>query len=252
MRGADTHPARNAQPLNVMTAPRASRSLLDGHDLPIPLVGPAALHFAIGKLFQRVRIEVIPATAEHALQEDPVAITNGTTLLFDDHNLLPLAPWVIISSAHRTAHDVHVYTVGHHEHDDVAALDLTAPLLLDLERVLLVLFRAARLHPLLLRSAIDLTDVPARHDLDVHCVAVANGVPSCRLLLGSAERHAGAGARHASGRAQRGPARNEGETSCPRSNRGNSKDERPEGTQGHPGPGGHAVSLAHRRRSVGG
>mmetsp|Transcript_51000 Transcript_51000/g.142707 ORF Transcript_51000/g.142707 Transcript_51000/m.142707 type:complete len:253 (-) Transcript_51000:45-803(-) len=252
MRGADTHPARNAQPLNVMTAPRASRSLLDGHDLPIPLVGPAALHLAVWGLLHRVRVEVISASAEHALQKDLVAVANDTTLLLDDHDFLPLAPWVVISSAHGTAHDVHVCAVGHHEHHDVAALDLPAAFLLDFKRVLLVLFRAARLHPLLLRSAIDLTDVPARHDLDVHCVAVANGVPSCRLLLGSAERHAGAGARHASGRAQRGPARNEGETSCPRSNRGNSKDERPEGTQGHPGPGGHAVSLAHRRRSVGG
>mmetsp|Transcript_50999 Transcript_50999/g.142703 ORF Transcript_50999/g.142703 Transcript_50999/m.142703 type:complete len:252 (-) Transcript_50999:58-813(-) len=251
MRGADTHPARNAQPLNVMTAPRASRSLLDGHDLPIPLVGPAALHFAIGKLFQRVRIEVIPATAEHALQEDPVAITNGTTLLFDDHNLLPLAPWVIISSAHRTAHDVHVYTVGHHEHDDVAALDLTAALLLDFQCVLLVLFRAARLHPLLLRSAIDLADVPARHDLDVHCVAVGDGVPSCCLLLGRAKGDADPGGGRATIRSRCGPARNEARAARPRRERGGRDHERTERPRGRPDPCANTASLEHWHRGSG-
>mmetsp|Transcript_51002 Transcript_51002/g.142715 ORF Transcript_51002/g.142715 Transcript_51002/m.142715 type:complete len:252 (-) Transcript_51002:58-813(-) len=251
MRGADTHPARNAQPLNVMTAPRASRSLLDGHDLPIPLVGPAALHLAVWGLLHRVRVEVISASAEHALQKDLVAVANDTTLLLDDHDFLPLAPWVVISSAHGTAHDVHVCAVGHHEHHDVAALDLPAAFLLDFKRVLLVLFRAARLHPLLLRSAIDLADVPARHDLDVHCVAVGDGVPSCCLLLGRAKGDADPGGGRATIRSRCGPARNEARAARPRRERGGRDHERTERPRGRPDPCANTASLEHWHRGSG-
>eukprot|EP00401_Gymnodinium_catenatum_P021303 CAMPEP_0117568436 /NCGR_PEP_ID=MMETSP0784-20121206/58135_1 /TAXON_ID=39447 /ORGANISM="" /LENGTH=84 /DNA_ID=CAMNT_0005366365 /DNA_START=27 /DNA_END=278 /DNA_ORIENTATION=+ len=83
----------------------ARPSLLNGHDLPVPLVRPAALHLTIWGLFHGVRIKVIAAAAKHALQEDLVAGADGTALLLDDHDFLPFAPGVVVAGAHGAAHD---------------------------------------------------------------------------------------------------------------------------------------------------
>mmetsp|Transcript_41722 Transcript_41722/g.124633 ORF Transcript_41722/g.124633 Transcript_41722/m.124633 type:complete len:217 (+) Transcript_41722:1-651(+) len=171
----------------------SASSLLDGHDLPLALVGPAALHLSVGSLLQGVGVHVVPAVLEDAPDEDGVTVADDAPLLLDDRHLLPLAPGIVVPRPHGAAHDVHVDLgavgdgEGHDNLDHVAALNLASSRLLNCQSVVSILLGAPGLDPLLPRSAIQLANVSACMGLDVNRVTVGNR--RAARLLGSIEHH---------------------------------------------------------------